>query len=374
MKILYIVPSLKKKGPIEVLFNIVKHIKNDEIIILQIVDEKSAFKNKARFENIDNLKIVTLSNRGLKKDFFILGKKLKNYVDILQPDIIHSHCLLPDVLTAYFLTKERILSTCHNNPNYDYKLKANFLLAPLMIFFQKKAFKRFVSVISISGYIQDVMKGMGISSELVYNGVSTEIFKTIKNQEKLNELKLKYNLPVDKKIVLSLSSLIKRKNIEKLVSCFLKANNEDAILVLVGEGSQKKIISEMTSTDDNVYLLGHQQEVSEFLNISDLLVSISISEGFSLIIAEGNSIGLPMILSNIPPHVEQFDENQLEDGRIRFIDLLNDSCDQDLTSMIDKSLREFSGVKVNKLQDKFTSAFMANKYLDHYHKLINDRS
>lgn len=372
MKILYIVPSLKKKGPIEVLYNIVSNISNEEIYILQIVNEVSGAENKDRFDSLDNVKLYTLCNKGLKKDILKISGKLKKTVNKINPDIIHSHCLLPDILTAFFLGKYLRVSTCHNNPHVDYSMKANLLISKVMITMQLLSFKKMDRVATISKYIDKVIKKNIPKTKLIYNGISEDIYINDINKLESNKLKEKYSLPTDKKIIISVASLIKRKNIELLVEAFLKLNPKDAILVLVGEGNEKDAILSMTQSNNNVYLLGHQQKVNEILNISDLLVSLSHSEGFSLIVAEANSVGLPMILSNIPPHLEQFEENQLKDERICFVNL-DKSLSDNLPNILAKMLSEFGGQKVNKLQNKFKSSFMASSYLDLYNNLIKSK-
>ncbi len=375
MKILYIVPNLKKKGPIEVLYSIVTNIKDYNINILQIENNSQAESNKERFENIENVTVHTLLPKGLKKGFFSVKSKIRKFVNNLSPDVIHSHCLLPDILTSLFLKKYPILTTCHNNPFEDYPKKANYLISELMIFFQFHSFKKMDVIVTISKYIDDVIsENVTVNKKkLIYNGISETNFFPIEDKKILDEIKGSYNLPEGKNIIISLSSLIERKNVELLADAFLQLDLKNTILLFVGEGVLKERIANKAKHNGNVFFLGHQQKINELLNISDVLVSLSAAEGLPLSIAEANSVGVPILLSNIQPHLEYFEDYQLRDNRIHFVNLKANDVAKEVMFGLKSIQNKFETSKVNKLQDKFKSSYMTKKYLDLYKSMTNGK-
>ncbi len=371
MKILFIVPNLKKKGPIEVLYNIVVNLQDQDISVLQLVEDKNSEENRKRFSKIEGLTIDTLLKGGLKKNILKVKSKLNKYLKEKKPDIIHSHCLLPDIFSAFLIKDYPRISTCHNNPYLDYSMKANFIVAKLMIMFQLKSFRKIDKTITISKYIDRIISREVDNTHLIYNGISEGLFEPVNDKEELLKIKKEYSLPLDKKIIISISSLIKRKNIELLLKTFVGLKLEDTILLVVGEGALKEDLIKTYGSNDNIYFLGHQQNISALLNISDLLVSLSHAEGLPLSIAESNAIGLPMVLSNIEPHTEQFEDHHLTDGRIQFYELEKDDVSI-LSNKIGNIISEHSGVKLNKLEKKFKSSYMAKKYIEIYRDVIHE--
>jgi len=373
MNILYIVPSLKKKGPIEVLYNIVEDITEHDIHIIQLLKEPNTEDNSKRFSSKKNVSLVTLfENKSLLSIMYKIPSALVREVKKISPDIIHSHCLLPDFLTSVFLRKNIIITTCHNNPFEDYKLKMNnSFISYLMIKIQMYSFKRFNRVVAISSYIKTIIDESIENTSLVYNGISTSVFKQVDSKAK-ELIRIKNKLPKEKKIIISVSSLIKRKNVIQLVESFIEANEKEAILVIVGEGPEKKEIEFILKEKktNNVFLMGHREDISDLMNISDLLVSISKSEGFSLIVAEANAIGLSMILSDIPPHKEQFSEKMIIDNKILFVNP-NENIEDQLVLAIKEKINSKLSTNSNMLQEKFTSKFMSNAYLSIYKEYIN---
>jgi D-inositol-3-phosphate glycosyltransferase len=141
--------------------------------------------------------------------------------------------------------------------------------------------------------------------KLVYlpNGVDSKLFKPICKGSK-EKLKLKYNLPTNKPIVLFVGRLVPKKGYDIL----LKANDSKYFIVFVGKGR----VPEYNENDKNVIFLGHrtQEELSELYQLADVFILPSHSEGFPLSVQEAMSSGLPIILSDLKLYKNaNFDKN-----------------------------------------------------------------
>src|SRR5699024_7455453 len=105
-------------------------------------------------------------------------------------------------------------------------------------------------------------------------------------------------------------SLIPRKNPVTLVKGFLESKaNENSILLVIGDGPLKSNIYNMVKDSKHIMLKGQIFNVSDFLKASDYFISVSLSEGLPNTVLEAMSTGLPVCLSNIPPHTEILDYN-----------------------------------------------------------------
>lgn len=76
-------------------------------------------------------------------------------------------------------------------------------------------------------------------------------------QEKRNELRLKYEIPLDKKVFVYGGNLGKPQGIDFLVECLRKAHDEEALFLIIGDGSDQYKIQEFVDNEkpENVMLM-----------------------------------------------------------------------------------------------------------------------
>ena len=127
----------------------------------------------------------------------------------------------------------------------------------------------------------------------LHNAVDTNLFKPATKKEKIT-LRKKYNLPLNKPIILFVGRLVEKKGFDKL----FEARDKDYLLVFAGEGN----IPDYMKKDKNILFLGgmSQEKLSEIYKASDIFCLPSVNEGFPLTILEAMSSGLPIITSNNP--------------------------------------------------------------------------
>lgn len=76
-------------------------------------------------------------------------------------------------------------------------------------------------------------------------------------QEKRNELRMKYGIPLDKKVFVYGGNLGKPQGIDFLVECLRKAQNEDVLFLIIGDGADQYKIQEFVDNEkpENVLLM-----------------------------------------------------------------------------------------------------------------------
>ena len=158
--------------------------------------------------------------------------------------------------------------------------------------------------------IDTLVKYIGIDKEritLIDNGVNTEIYKPLPAGE-IERFRKEKGLQ-GKRVYLQIGSVCDRKNqlgtIQLLLpllkedqnSCFVYAGG------IISEKYQEQIIettSEMGISDQVIYMgeLKPGIELNKYYNLADVMVFPSKSEGFSLVIIEAMSAGVPVIIND----------------------------------------------------------------------------
>ena len=135
-------------------------------------------------------------------------------------------------------------------------------------------------------------------------------YRKIADVDEINEVKRKYNIPLDKKYMFSLCSLNPRKNLIFSIRNFLKftAKNklEDYILVLGGayfDGFEKVMngeLSEFGNLSEKILRIGYvdDEDLSALYSGAEVFLFPSLYEGFGIPVLEAMQCGLPVICSN----------------------------------------------------------------------------
>jgi len=152
------------------------------------------------------------------------------------------------------------------------------------------------------------LKGVGIGTEdivCISNGADTERFKP---SNKKKELRRRFNLPEDGRILLSLGRLAEVKQPYKLIELFslVEKGLRNVTLVVAGSGELAQKTRQLASDKGlkRIRFLGHvdyQDEVPDLYVCCDYYIMTSKYEGLPLTLLEAMSSGLPCIVSDIPP-------------------------------------------------------------------------
>jgi glycosyltransferase involved in cell wall biosynthesis len=182
-----------------------------------------------------------------------------------------------------------------------------------------------------------------------------EIYRPIQNQETLNTVRSKFNLP--DRFILYAGSLSPRKNIITLLRAFAAISNKiPHNLVLTASKSWKdkqvyKTINQLKLTT-RINKLGYvsAEDMPSLYNIADVFVYPSLYEGFGLPVLEAMQCGCPVVASNVTsiPEVagnaalliDPFDVNALAEAI--FVTLTDSNVREKLISSGFKQAGKFS--------------------------------
>lgn len=354
--ILYIISTLAKTGPVNVLYNIIKNLARTEYnpIILTLSKEK----NNSVIKDFEALNIP-IKSLDLNRYFgyFEAGVKITKAVKQINPDIIHTHCFRSTLFSTLFLQKFKRIATIHCDYDIDFMLTygkvPGFIMAKLMDYSLIKTDKR----IACSEYLKNIInKKKNFTVEAINNGIDTKIFHPEPDKKALRK---KLNLPLDKTLWIWVGALTPRKSPLTLVNAIKNLDSNTNYFIFCGDGVLKEKIIEEIKNIPNVLLTGSINNIQEYLQASDYYISTSLSEGLPLSVLEGMACGLPVISSDIPQHEFLFKSN------IGLLYPVNDS--EKLKGCISEILLsetdELKNNAINSVKNYFDSNNMSQKYV-----------
>ncbi len=371
LKVVYICSSLIRRGPINVLYNLVSGFNKSEIecVIITLSDEE----NDSRKQDFISLGItVKCLQLGKGFDSILRSSKLKDAVKNERPDICHSFGFRADILCYKELrNKYKIVSSLYNYPGDDYVMQFGKIKGHLMKKIHFHILNGFTKVITCSAFIEEKLRLNRINNvDLIYTGVDSNYFCPATIEER-NRIRRLHNVSEDSIVYIYIANLIIRKDPITLIKAFKDfVNNpiKKVHLFVMGDGMLMEACKS-TYNGDNISYLGYQSDTLPYLQASDFYISPSLSEGFPTAVLEALSCGLPCILSDIQPHQEMmYDIKKPFFFRVSNINSLKDA----LNRSIECNLDEEKKLHRKYFTSNFTSKLMADKHLKTYLKLNNN--
>jgi glycosyltransferase involved in cell wall biosynthesis len=169
--------------------------------------------------------------------------------------------------------------------------------------------------------------------------------------------------------------IVKDKGIEELINSFslLQNNTSKSVkLLLVGnfEINSKpicnKVLNEIKS-NSNIIFLGFQEDVRQYLSISNCLVLPSYREGFPNVCLQASSMGIPIIMTNVSGSDEMIND---------FTGYLVNKYDSvqlylAMLKMLNNYNKFNSEIIRNNIINNFSQDLILTKLLEFYKKTLN---
>lgn len=302
IKLLFTINFINNGGPSKVLLNIINNLNTEyyDITILTIIDENdSLIKHQLKEKGI-KIKEFKLTKR--IRDVLKYKKDIINYIVTNDFDIIHTHGIVTTLLVASRKIKAYKITTIHNNMYEDYKYTYGNIKGRAIAFIHLNRLKKFDGIICCSKTSYDVIKNKFSNISYIRNGI--DLKSDHLSKEEINKLRTSLQITNNQKVYLYCGVLTKLKRVLELIDLFNKYKTNDEVLLIVGDGN---LLSEAKRiAKDNIIFTGYQKDVSKYYNISDVYISNSSSEGFSISVIEALQNGLHLLLSDIPSHKECF--------------------------------------------------------------------
>jgi glycosyltransferase involved in cell wall biosynthesis len=255
------------------------------------------------FEVINGIpvhRIPIAGGKATKAIMYILNT-LKT-IHSLKPDLIHAHELLSPATTAifakwYFRLPVLAKVLRGGEPLGDVaKISAGILGRWRRVFISKNINAFAV----ISQEIDRELAEMNVEKQRRFflpNGVDVNRFHPVSQEQKL-DLRSRLSLPSGPIVIYS-GRLQPEKRVSQLLDVWEKVrmSMNGAHLIILGTGPEEEMLKKKAG--DGVKLLGSVEDVSPYLQASDVYVLPSSTEGLSNSLLEAMACGLPVIATNV---------------------------------------------------------------------------
>jgi len=366
IKIVYIISSIKTVGPIFMLKNIIKYIPKDKFRIYLITI--SANQDDSLCLEFRNMGVEIYSlNYSRIRSFLFARSTIENKLQIIKPDIIHSHGLRADFINSKIRYSAKKVTTLRCFPYEDFINKYGRIVGTLTIHFFLKNMQRIDNRVACSNSISKRMEG---KKSLIFtpipNGLDLSKFNKTTNEHRL-ELRKNLKLPEDKKIFISVGDMDEGKN-QKLIFDAFKTDDDNKLIIFLGSGPQLTQLRKLSQNSTNIKFMGKVNNVKDFLQASDYFISASLSEGMPNAVLEAMGTGLPVILSDIPSHREIFEKNRFCGILFKNKDL--ESIKTAISSITVKDYSTMSDSSYKIVDSYFSASKMATGYKNFYESLF----
>ena len=138
------------------------------------------------------------------------------------------------------------------------------------------------------------------------NGVDTEFFKNTKTLDEKELIRDKFKIDKKDFVITFVGRIVKDKGINELIEAFVNLSKKynNLKLLLVGDYEEhlnpiKKENKILIDSLDSIITVGFQNDIRDFLSITDLFVLPSYREGLPNSLIEAGSFGIPLLATNI---------------------------------------------------------------------------
>ena len=169
----------------------------------------------------------------------------------------------------------------------------------------KKAYSKFDEVLCVSQTVKEgVEKKYNVkNAKVLYNPINREKILKLSN-EKIDDIK-----PSNKFKLISVGRLSKEKGYDRLLRVVKKLVNEQigCELLIIGSGKDYDKLNSYIKNNNlgyNVKIVAYRENPYKYVKSSDLFVCSSLSEGYSLVIAESLVLGIPVVSTKCSGPIE----------------------------------------------------------------------
>ncbi|PKW57020.1 N-acetyl-alpha-D-glucosaminyl L-malate synthase BshA [Staphylococcus pseudintermedius] len=302
-----------------------------------------------------------------------LSTKIANVINEYDLDVLHMHYAIPHaicgILARQMSGKDiKIMTTLHGTDitvlGYDHSLRNAI----------KFGIEQSDIVTSVSESLKDETNEIiAPQKEIVpiYNFVRESEFPTGYN----TDLKESYGITQDEKVLIHVSNFRKVKRIDTIIDTFaLIREHIKSKLLLIGDGPElhdmRIKVREMGLSDD-VLFLGKQDCMSNFYQMSDIVLLMSEKESFGLTLLEAMKTGVVPIGTRAGGIQEVIQHR--ETGFLVDIEDSQTAADYALKLLTDSAL--YQSLRENMLHDiakRFDSQIIADQYEHYYKKMIGE--
>ncbi|NJH81323.1 N-acetyl-alpha-D-glucosaminyl L-malate synthase BshA [Staphylococcus hyicus] len=302
-----------------------------------------------------------------------LSTKIANVINEHDLDVLHMHYAIPHaicgILARQMSGKDiKIMTTLHGTDitvlGYDHALRNAI----------KFGIEKSDIVTSVSQSLKDeTYQIIQPDKEIVpiYNFVKEQDFPIGRQPN----LRANYGIAQDEKVIIHVSNFRKVKRIDTIIQTFAHIRKDlKAKLLLIGDGPElldmRQLVKSLDLTDD-VLFLGKQDCMSNFYQISDLVLLMSEKESFGLTLLEAMNSGV-LPIGTRAGGIKEVIKHE-ETGFLVDIGDCVTAAKYAVSILQDKqAYQRMQRTMLHDIQHRFHSTKIADQYEYYYEKMIGD--
>lgn len=371
IKVTYVVTNLRNTGPINQTYNLIRFLDRDkfEPSVITIWPETE----DTIIDLYRSLGIKIIQGRLSRKSSLLFGKRyVTKILEILKPDIVqgvgiplYRMCLGYKKAVPYVVLR----NYCYEDYPSQYGKIIGLLMACIDMKLIRCQLNKGLPITTCSKSLSDIYKkNENLNISYIQNGVDVSRFKKTEIID-IDKLRDTLCLPRNKVIFVYSGRLIERKNQIESIKAFIKANlGANVVLLILGDGPDRTFLESIAVGHENIIFKGNVSEIERYLFASDIYVSSSKSEGLPNGVLEAMACGLPVILSNIPQHLEVMDDNSVCGYTYQLGDVL--ALSNTIKKMIKSNYKQFGESSLNRVNTCFTDRIMSENYSKLYQQML----
>lgn len=305
MKIIHVIPNLKKGGAERLCIDIARQQKS---IGFQV--EIITFSNDNEYKNLtEDLQITTIKVKYLPSfvhKSIVSIDEFQSFVNQFKPDIIHAHLYEAELITYHLKTIAKFISHLHSKRSEIRKQR----IPPqnkqdLINFFERKKYlslikRNDVNFVAISNdcyeFATKNLKTAKKNVKLIPNAINFRLFE--------QQPKGAFNFEDNKIQLINIGRFLKLKNqifLIEVLNLLNQSNDFDFHLTFLGDGPELIKVKEQSiklDLQDKVSFLGIVDNPEYYLKKSHLYIHSSLSEAFGLVFIEAMAAGIPIVTTN----------------------------------------------------------------------------
>ena len=295
-------------------------------------------------------------------------KKLKEFLKNNKYDIVHinSGSVIFDFFAALAVKRtceSKIVIHCHSMQNNKFLKKYISKIFKILL---SKMGDYYLACSTIAGEAMFSKKIVNSNNfTILNNGIDVKKYEY--NVQTCNELRQKYKINKDAIVMGNVARFVKIKNHDFMLEVFNKYHqqNNNSYLVLIGDGELEDEIKDKVkklNLERFVIFTESVKNVYDYLNMMDIFIFPSISEGFGLAVLESQANGLYTIASTGVPN---------ETRLTPLIDYVSLDCDLWLKKLLNykknNNRKSYNEILLN---TEYNIKISAEKLLDIYKKML----
>ena len=289
MRILFIIDGLRKGGKERRFLELIKHLEKRNIFDYRIVMFHKEIEYQVEEQIKQKIIVIYKTSKKSISPFFSIYRIAK----VFRPDYVHtwsSMVTFYTLPTILFRVIHLINSQITDAPVQFNRFSFFGIICSLNFLFSYRIIAN--SKAGLKAY--DIINH---KSMVIYNGFDFNRIGTL-----LPKLKVREKFGINKEFVVGMvATFSSNKDYETYISAarLILSKRSDIIFLCIGGGDDsiyRQTIS--TGITDNIMFLGNQNDVESIMNICDIGVLSTFSEGISNALLEFSALGIPIIGTN----------------------------------------------------------------------------